>query len=86
MKRACNPSGIALAIVMACDEIRAEPNHTGTAQICADPAIRLMVNQLAYLVGNSEMSYDDYVDCRARCQTAVDHERAIKALLSRRVE
>jgi hypothetical protein len=46
---ACNPSGIALSIVDACREIRAEPQHTGTAQITSDPAVRLMVHQLAFI-------------------------------------
>jgi hypothetical protein len=47
---ACNPSGIAHSIVAACAEIRAEPN-TGTAQITSDPAVRLMVHQLAFICG-----------------------------------
>lgn len=48
---ACNPSGIALAIVDACREIRAMPSYTGTAHITSDPAVRLMVQQLAYICG-----------------------------------
>ena len=48
---ACNPSGIAHSIVQACCEIRSEPSFTGTAQICSDPAIRLMVHQLAFICG-----------------------------------
>ena len=48
---ACNPSGIALSIVEACQEMRAEPTHTGTQEICEDPAIRAMVYQLAYICG-----------------------------------
>lgn len=46
---ACNPSGIAVSILDACREIRAEPGHTGTAQITSDPAIRLMVHQLSFI-------------------------------------
>lgn len=45
---ACNPSGIALSIVDACREIRRDPG-TGTAQITGDPAVRLMVHQLAFI-------------------------------------
>lgn len=47
---ACNPSGIAHSILDACREIRAEPG-TGTAQITGDPAVRLMVHQLAFICG-----------------------------------
>lgn len=46
---ACNPSGIAHSIIEACSEIRAEPGHTGTKQITDDPAVRLMVHQLAFI-------------------------------------
>ncbi len=55
---ACNPSGIAHSIVEACTEMRAEPDHTGTDEICTDPAIRLMVHQLAFLVGAFEIEND----------------------------
>ena len=48
---ACNPSGIALAIVDACKEVRSE---TGTPT--HDPAIRLMVHQLAYICGVDEIN------------------------------
>ena len=43
---ACNPSGIALALAEACREIR-EHETSPTAALCHDPAIRLMVYQLA---------------------------------------
>lgn len=46
---ACNPSGITIAITEACREIRAEPDYRGTDQITSDPAVRLMVHQLAFL-------------------------------------
>ena len=55
---ACNPSGIALAIVEACAELRAGPAYNGTAQITSDPAIRLMVHQLAYICRVDEMNSD----------------------------
>lgn len=48
---ACNPSGIAHSLVAACSEIRAEPDHRGTDQITSDPAVRLMVHQLAFICG-----------------------------------
>lgn len=52
---ACNPSGIAHSIIDACKEMRAEPGFTGTNALCADPAIRMMVYQLAYLCKVSEL-------------------------------
>ena len=51
---ACNPSGIALAIVRACQEMRETPG-TGTDMLTNDPAIRLMVHQLAYLCNVTEI-------------------------------
>jgi hypothetical protein len=70
---ASNPSGICHAIIEACQEIRDNPNHTGTAEIYNDPAIKLMVTQLSSLVGNGEMDYDDYVHCKERCQHAIEN-------------
>lgn len=69
---ACNPSGIALAIVEACREIRAQQNHKGTAEITSDPAVRLMVHQLAYLTGVIGTCDDlhaapDYAECSRIC-------------------
>lgn len=46
---ACNPSGIAHSIVEACAELRDE--GAGTATICADPAVRLMIYQLGGICG-----------------------------------
>jgi hypothetical protein len=46
---ACNPSGIAHSILDACREMREQ--GVGTAQMCADPALRLMVHQLAFVCG-----------------------------------
>lgn len=45
---ACNPSGVALSIADACREIR-EHENVDTKRIGQDPAIRLMVYQLAHL-------------------------------------
>ncbi len=45
---ACNPSAVARSIVNACKEMR-EDNTVGTDQLTSDPAIRLMVHQLAFL-------------------------------------
>lgn len=58
---ACNPSGIAHAIVDACAEARAEPGYQGTAALYADAAIRLMAHQLAHLCNVREI--DDSLTC-----------------------
>lgn len=76
---ACNPSGILHSMLEACEEIRAEPSHTGTDQLRADPALRLMAHQLSYLlnVGEIDREVDVYGklvhECRTRC-TARDGE------------
>lgn len=65
---ACNPSGIAHSVIEACREMR-EAN-AGTAEICRDPAVRLMVHQLAFLCGVREI--DDslmlYADLTKACE------------------
>lgn len=50
---ACNPSGVAHAIIAAMQEFRESPDNKGTASLCKDHAIKLMVFQLAYLCGVS---------------------------------
>lgn len=62
---ACNPSGICHAIIEACEEIRAEGQ--GTPQICADPAIKLMVDQLGYLMGRASADYEFWATWRHEC-------------------
>lgn len=72
---ACNPSGIALAIVDACKEIRALPNHTGTAQITSDPAIRLMVFQLGYICGvDTRFECADYTRAQDACEAEMESQ------------
>lgn len=53
---ACNPSGICHSIIAACQEVRDEGG--GTDQIRADPAVRLMVHQLAFLCAIAEIDSD----------------------------
>lgn len=67
---ACNPSGIAHSIMEACREIRGEPGHTGTDQIRNDPAIKLMVHQLAFLCGSQERYDVDWDGWRNECRIA----------------
>jgi hypothetical protein len=62
---ACNPSGIAQAIFDACREIRAhEPGKT-TAD---DPAIRLMVYQLASVCKVASYALERFITDEAACK------------------
>ena len=66
---ACNPSGITLTLSHALRQIIAE----GGSQ-CADPAVRLIVHQLAFLVNADHIDPAEYgrlLDaCRAKADTA----------------
>jgi hypothetical protein len=62
---ACNPSGIALSIVEACKECRSE--GYGTAQICNDPAIRLMVHQLSSITDVLSLTFETYEQIKRAC-------------------
>ena len=64
---ACNPSGIALSIAEACREIR-EHESVGTNEICRDPALRLMVYQLASICGVAEYALARYIADEALCK------------------
>jgi hypothetical protein len=59
---ASNPNGIAQAIVAACAEIRSEGGS-----ITRDPAVRLMVTQLAW-VCRAVSEIDDYDQWLAECR------------------
>ena len=65
---ACNPSGIAHAIVAACAEVRDEGGSTAT-----DPAVRLMVTQLAWVCRADSMT-DDYGQLLAECRRRAGEE------------
>jgi hypothetical protein len=74
---ACNPSGIAYSITDACQEIRSGPDYKsrGTIAITSDPAVRLMVYQLAFLCGadtriDAVGVYDELVKA---CQGQAQH-------------
>jgi hypothetical protein len=68
---ACNLSGVALSIADACREMR-EHENVDTNHLRQDPAIRLMVYQLAHLFGVAGSQYDcvhymaDEAACKAR--------------------
>ena len=64
---ACNPSGIALSIAEAYGEIR-EHETAGTKEMCQDPAIRLMVYQLASICGVAEYALDRSIVDEAACK------------------
>jgi hypothetical protein len=65
----CNPSGVALSIADACREMR-EHESLDTKSLCQDPAIRLMVYQLAHLFGVAGAQYDlfHYINDEAACK------------------
>ena len=65
---ASNPSGIAHAIVAACAEVRSEAGSTAT-----DPAVRLMVTQLAW-VCHADSFIDDYGQLLAECRRRLAEE------------
>jgi hypothetical protein len=62
---ACNPSGIAHSIVDACREIREREPAASTAQ---DPAIRLMVYQLASVCGVANYALERYMADEGACK------------------
>ena len=68
---ASNPSGIAHAIVAACAEVRREGGSTAT-----DPAIRLMVTQLAWVCRADSCHINDYGQLLAECRRRLDQETA----------
>src|SRR5260370_41786111 len=65
----CNPGGVALSIAEACREMH-EHENADTEHICQDPAIRLMVYQLAHLFGvaGSQYDLDHYMTDEAACK------------------
>ena len=52
---ACNPHGITRSLLRALDECRAE--NPDTDYSCKDPAIRLIVHQLAFICGVPEIEH-----------------------------
>jgi hypothetical protein len=62
---ACNPSGIANSIVDACKEIR---EHEPTGSTAQDPAVRLMVYQLASVCGVTDYALERYMADEGACK------------------
>jgi hypothetical protein len=65
---ACNPSGIAKSLVEACAECTRD-----NASQREDPAVRLIVHQLAYLCNVSELDYsgDEYAKLMEFCEARI---------------
>ena len=66
---ASNPSGIAHAIAAACAEVRREGGSTAT-----DPAVRLMVTQLAWVCRADSCHINDYGQLLAECRRRLAEE------------
>ena len=62
---ACNPSGIAHSIIEACREIRQHEPKGSTAD---DPAIRLMVYQLASICGVVHYALERFTSDETACR------------------
>ena len=74
---ACNPIGLTHGIVKCYQEIMAEPGYRGTNDQRSDPAARVMVYQLAYLMGFEPMAFDigeAVADCQHALESAVANE------------
>ncbi len=71
---ACNPSGILNSMLDACREIRDNPDHSGTDELRADPALRLMAHQLSYLLRVAEIDndLDMYRDLTEQCKARTE--------------
>ena len=66
---ACNPVAIVNSMVAAIAEMRAQPNFSGWDELRADPALKLMTHQLAFLQGIPTCeSLDDWSDWRKACE------------------
>lgn len=63
--RACNPSGVARALVEAIDEARGADIRPED-----DPACRLICHQLAYLLNTNEFDHDQdlYSNAMSQCR------------------
>jgi hypothetical protein len=64
---ASNPSGIAVSIAEACREIRGHET-LATIALCGDPAIRLMVYQLASICDGASYSLERFIAVVAACK------------------
>jgi hypothetical protein len=67
---ACNPHAIARSLVSALDECRAA--NMDTRASCADPAVRLIAHQLAFLlnVARLDSEHNEYSEATKACEAA----------------
>ena len=66
---ACNPVAIVNSMVAAIAEMRAQPDFGGWDELCADPALKLMTHQLAFLLNIPTCeSLDEWSDWRKACE------------------
>lgn len=79
---ACNPSGIVHSLLSACSEIRNHPDHKGTEELTSDPAIQLMVFQLASICGvstwNESWNVGEFMSAIRACKSEVDSADALR--------
>jgi hypothetical protein len=77
-KGACNPHGITRSLIEALDEARQDPTVNGTRGVCYDPAVRLIVHQLAYICGINEIERtpDTYGRLMRECEAAAKPQQA----------
>jgi hypothetical protein len=73
---AVNPSAIALMISEACREIGRQPGYSGTAQLTSDPAVRLMVHQLAFIckANDDQLAGSVYAGLVTTCERELDSD------------
>jgi len=72
---ACNPIAIVKRIHAALEEVMASPDYKGTMSQKEDPAVRLMVHQLAFLVGVGEGAMPEaYTEAYAKCRELAEVE------------
>jgi hypothetical protein len=77
---ACNPSGVVRTLVQAIDEARAE--NPDTDSVSRDPAVMLIVHQLAWICHIGEIDFDPsaYTRLMNACRDKAD--RIPQAVLS----
>jgi len=63
---ACNLIALSRVLVRAIDEVRAEGG--GSVAINTDPAVRLIIHQIAFLAQIGDANFTDYDRCMTACE------------------